>query len=117
MSLTSTRTSLSKVLEHQTLFLINALSIQPLEQQYARTQVRKCVSRDVKGWTTQGRYNNLGVCALYVEAYQDAHYHFQKGLDIGAVLPRHMEILEMNLIEFQKWDGVSAYRGGHQLIF
>ena len=43
--------------------------------------------------------------------------HFQKGLDIGAVLPRHMEILEMNLVEFQKWDGVSAYRGGHQLIF
>ena len=69
------------------------------------------------GQPTGALHNNLGVCSLYVDAFQEAHYHFQKGLEIGAVLPRHMEILEMNLVEFRKWDGVSAYRGGHQLIF
>lgn len=69
------------------------------------------------GQATGALHNNLGVCALYVDAFQDAYYHFEKGLEIGAVLPRHMEILEMNLVEFRKWDGVSQYRGGHQLIF
>lgn len=66
---------------------------------------------------TAALHNNLGICALYASAYEQAGWHFRVGITIGSIEPSHMEILEGNLREFNKWDGRSEYKGGHRLIF